>query len=265
MTEHLLAGAGRRAGPCTTRAATSATPAASASWPTSPAAPAGPSSTPPSASSNGSVTGARSPPTPGPATARASWCRCPPGSSPARTPPGLRPARRGHGLPPARPLRRQGGPPGGRAGAGRRGAGAAPLAPGPGRPRRHRRGGQGKAPAIEQAVFQAARGGRRGGRAALLPGRPAGHRGRQGRRGAAVPRLLLDPDGHLQGAVRGRPARRLLPGPGRPRVRGLVRRVPPALLDQHHAVLGARPAVPVPLPQRRDQHSRRQRRLDAGP
>ena len=82
---------------------------------------------------------------------------------------------------------------------------------------------------------------------------------------AAVPRLLLDPDGHLQGAVRGRPARRLLPRPGRPRLRGRLRRVPPALLDQHHALLGARPAVPLPLPQRRDQHPRRQRGLDAGP
>ena len=42
-----------------------------------------------------------------------------------------------------------------------------------------------------------------------------------------------------------------------------VRDLPPALRDEHHADLGARPAVPVDRPQRRDQHGPRQPR--AGP
>ena len=55
----------------------------------------------------------------------------------------------------------------------------------------------------------------------------------------------------------------LLPRPARPGARGAVRHLPPALLDEHGAVLGARPAVPPPLPQRRDQRDPGQRQLDA--
>src|SRR5207253_2443331 len=68
---------------------------------------------------------------------------------------------------------------------------------------------------------------------------------------------------HLQGAVRGRSARRLLPGLDRPGTRSAVRDLPPALLDEHDPVMGARAAFPAALPQRRDQLHRRQRRLDA--
>ena len=75
-----------------------------------------------------------------------------------------------------------------------------------------------------------------------------------------VRRVALVPHRRLQGALRGRPARRLLPRPARPGARGAVRDLPPALLDQHVSVVGARAAVPAALPQRRDQHDRRQRR-----
>ena len=44
-----------------------------------------------------------------------------------------------------------------------------------------------------------------------------------------------------------------------------LRALPPALLDQHHAVLEAGPAVPRARPQRRDQHAARQRQLDEEP
>ena len=37
------------------------------------------------------------------------------------------------------------------------------------------------------------------------------------------------------------------------------------LLDQHLPELAAGPPVPLPLPQRRDQHAGRQPQLDAGP
>ena len=50
----------------------------------------------------------------------------------------------------------------------------------------------------------------------------------------------------------------------RPEARGAVRDLPPALLDEHGAQLGARAAVPPALSQRRDQHDRGQRRLDGG-
>ena len=53
--------------------------------------------------------------------------------------------------------------------------------------------------------------------------------------------------------------------PARPGRRGSVRDLPPALLDEHRAVVGARAAVPAPLPQRRDQRDPRQRQLDARP
>ena len=50
-----------------------------------------------------------------------------------------------------------------------------------------------------------------------------------------------------------------------PALAGAVRRLPPALLDEHGAVVGARAAVPAALPQRRDQRDPRQRELDARP
>ena len=44
-----------------------------------------------------------------------------------------------------------------------------------------------------------------------------------------------------------------------------VRDLPPAVLDEHDAVVGARAAVPLPLPQRRDQHDPGEHQLDARP
>ena len=77
-------------------------------------------------------------------------------------------------------------------------------------------------------------------------------------------RLALVPHRHLQGALRRDTARELLPRPPRPELGGGVGDLPPALLDEHRAELGARAAVPPPLPQRRDQHDRGERRLDGG-
>ena len=102
---------------------------------------------------------------------------------------------------------------------------------------------------------------RRRGGAARLP-RAQAHRARDDRR---LRLLALLPDGHLQGPRRRGPPRRLLPRPPEQGDRGAVRRLPPALRDEHDADLGARAAVPLPLPQRRDQRGRRQRELDAGP
>ena len=101
---------------------------------------------------------------------------------------------------------------------------------------------------------------RRRGRVARLP-RPPPRRA-SGRR---LHRLALLPDRHLQGALRGGRARRVLPRPAAGRSRGPVRHLPPALLDEHGALLGAGTAVPLPLPQRRDQRDPGQRQLDARP
>ena len=57
---------------------------------------------------------------------------------------------------------------------------------------------------------------------------------------------------------------RLLPRPGRRPLRGAVRHLPPALLDQHAADLGAGPALPHAVPQRRDQRHRRATRTACG-
>ena len=91
------------------------------------------------------------------------------------------------------------------------------------------------APTIEQAVLEAARGWTRRHRAApSAPGKPA----RRPRR--PLRRVALVPHGRLQGAVRGRPARcRSIADLRDPRRRDSVRHLPPALLDEHRAVVGA--------------------------
>ena len=67
---------------------------------------------------------------------------------------------------------------------------------------------------------------------------------RQGSRPARpLRRLVLLPHGHVQGALRRRRARALLPRSARSGARGAVRRLPPAVLDEHAAVVGARAAV----------------------
>ena len=63
-------------------------------------------------------------------------------------------------------------------------------------------------------------------------------------------------DLRLQGDGRAEGPRRLLPGPSRRALRDDRLLRPQPLLDQHLAVVHARPAVHRPRPQRRDQHDR---------
>ena len=69
----------------------------------------------------------------------------------------------------------------------------------------------------------------------------------------------------LQGHAHHRPARPLLPRPGRRADRLGARRRALAVLHQHVPELAAGPPVPVHRPQRRDQHRHGQPQLDAGP
>ena len=135
---------------------------------------------------------------------------------------------------------------------------AARLARRPSRRRRARLERRGDGAADRPARARAVRGRRR--RAARLPRAPA-----RGARRGRLHRVALVPHGDLQGALRGDPARDLLPRSPRSRVGRVVGDLPPAVLDEHRAELGARAAVPSPVPQRRDQHDRGQRRLDGGP
>ena len=68
-----------------------------------------------------------------------------------------------------------------------------------------------------------------------------------------------------KGMLRADQIESILPGPDRPRRRDRARAGAPALQHQHVPLLGARPAVPLPRPQRRDQHPARQPQLDARP
>ena len=78
-------------------------------------------------------------------------------------------------------------------------------------------------------------------------------------------RLAVGPHGHLQGDAHLPPAGRVLPRPVRRALRQRPGPRPLALLDQHLPVVAAGPPLPVPGPQRRDQHAGRQPELDAGP
>ena len=69
----------------------------------------------------------------------------------------------------------------------------------------------------------------------------------------------------LQGDADDRPARPVLPRPGRRADRLGAGRRPLAVLDQHLPELAAGPPVPVHRPQRRDQHGDGQPQLDACP
>ena len=66
-------------------------------------------------------------------------------------------------------------------------------------------------------------------------------------------------------SARPRSSRAFYPDLSDPDARCPVRDLPPALLDEHGSVLGARTAVPPALPQRRDQRDPGQRQLDARP
>ena len=69
----------------------------------------------------------------------------------------------------------------------------------------------------------------------------------------------------LQGHADDRPARQVLPRPGRPTDRVGDGRRALALLDQHVPVVAAGAPVPLHRAQRRDQHRQGQPQLDAGP
>ena len=69
-------------------------------------------------------------------------------------------------------------------------------------------------------------------------------------------RLVLGGDLRLQGDGRAEGAQRLLQRPRRPALRDRGAAWPQPLLDQHLAVVHARPAVLGARPQRRDQHDR---------
>ena len=81
---------------------------------------------------------------------------------------------------------------------------------------------------------------------------------------ALDPQLQL-PDRGLQGDADRAAAVAVLRRPARSRAAERARRRPLALLDQHLPELGAGPAAAAARPQRRDQHGRRQRQLDARP
>ena len=80
--------------------------------------------------------------------------------------------------------------------------------------------------------------------------------------------LLREPllqDDRLQGHVHLGAGPALLPRPLAPRLRVGPQRRALALQHEHLPELGARPPLPLPHPQRRDQHAARQRQLDARP
>ena len=70
---------------------------------------------------------------------------------------------------------------------------------------------------------------------------------------------------HLQGDAHGASGPQLFPRPQRAGFRVRPGRHPFALQHQHLPVLGPCPSLPIPGPQRRDQHPARQPQLDAGP
>ena len=127
-----------------------------------------------------------------------------------------------------------------------------------------RRAGPRVAPRDPPALHRRRRGHRRrDGLRALALRDPPPRRGRAGAEGL-VPELVL-PDDRLQGDADGAAAAAVLPRPPRHDAAQHVRDRPLALLDQHRAELGARPAAADDRPQRRDQHRPRQRQLDARP
>ena len=87
--------------------------------------------------------------------------------------------------------------------------------------------------------------------------------GREG--GRRLLPVALRAHARLQGDADHRPARPLLPGPGRRADRLGTGGRALAVLDQHVPELAAGPPVPLHRPQRRDQHRDGQPQLDAGP
>ena len=77
--------------------------------------------------------------------------------------------------------------------------------------------------------------------------------------------LAVGPDHRLQGHAHLPPAGRVLPRPVRRAADQRAGPGPLPLLHQHLPVVAAGPSLPLPGPQRRDQHPGRQPQLDAGP
>ena len=151
-----------------------------------------------------------------------------------------------------RPVGRRGGLP-------RRGDRAPRLAPCPCRPFRARRVGPREHAAHRAARARPAAGAARRRSRAARASRAPPRRARRRR----LHRVALVSHRHVQGALRGGPARVVLSRAPATRARRAVRDLPPALLDEHRSDLGARAAVPPALPQRRDQRDRGERGSDA--
>ena len=134
-----------------------------------------------------------------------------------------------------------------------RGYRAARLAARPGRAEALGDAARASAPAIEQLVLlRAARARRRRGGA-----RPTGHASAPSAPRARYVGSLSFRTVTYKALCAADQLAAFYPGPARPDARGAVRDLPPAVLDQHDAVVGARAALPAALPQRRDQHDRR--------
>ena len=239
----------RRHAPCSPPRPASSTPAASASSPTPRADRPAPSSPPPSAAWRASSTAARWPPTPAPPTARAcSFPSHPPSSARGTAWPccscgATTPAPR------SRPRRRPR--------ASRSSTGASPRST----RRRSATCARATAPRIVHAVLSA-------GEVAPTP-RPSG--GRCACAGASRRR----PSGTYVASCSFRTIvyKGLVPADALAdfyldladeRFAAAVRHLPPALLHQHAADVGARPAVPHAVPQRRDQRPLGQRATACG-
>ena len=241
---------GRRIATCCPPRPASSTPAASASWPTPRVARPAPSSPPRSTAWRASSTAAPSPPTPGPPTAPGLLAPIPPAIF-----------GEGHGV--AVLFVRGDDPrPAVEAALAAEGLSARRLARAADRRRGPRRAGPRHRPRIVQAVVLGGDAGRDSDaeRRAYRLRRRIEAGDRRHLRG-----VVLVPHRRLQGPGRRRRPGRLLPRPGRRAVRGAVRHLPPALLHQHAAHLGAGPAVPHAVPQRRDQRHLGQREPHAGP
>ncbi len=170
--------------------------------------------------------------------------------------------RRRHRVPPRRRGRGRQDPSPHRGDRGRGGPRRARLARGPGRllhARRHRPVGDAHVqPAVRRRVVRPA--GRDGARAArVLPAQAGRARDRR-----LLP-VAVVADHRLQGHAHHRPARPLLPRPGRRARRLGGGRRALAVLHQHLPELAALAPVPLHRAQRRDQHRDGQPQLDAGP
>ena len=117
--------------------------------------------------------------------------------------------------------------------------------------------------AADRAGLRGAGGARGRHHGARAPGlRAAQARRARGRR--LVFPLVVRPHARVQGHAHLRAAARVLPRPARPHVRVGPRARALALFDQHVPELAAGAPLPLPVPQRRDQHPGRQPQLDAG-